>query len=429
MSTRLLPPVDPIPAMANALAPVPSVNPELPSLAYSLAIYTTPKLHCNAEYIGLTTNTLRQRMNGHKADTKHAIAGHFNNLQDKPVAARFTTRQLDLLLTAPFHHTAVFYNSPPDEADLASKMSQLPNRVENVLSSVYVCVHVDKYYTGQVVEDEGYYRSSVMKEMVWSSLKDRKKVERLVRMYRMAEKEKNAEVKEVDITDIPPREKKIAKGIDDHPEVLTAPLTTSCPTPSHYQLPYSLSLPVALLPLTTSCSTPSHYQLLYSLSLSVALLPLTTSCSTPWCFSKFQPLASGPEIQSTESEEHVSCDRFVVVTHNSIPVPITARFSDDARMTFLCSRELGEGEQDLILITRVTGNWKVPFTLKPTVEAELAGHAWSDKPERHTHKWKLLQLESDAEGSPAGASGVSQTPHVETLGSQGCCGFCMFRLT
>ncbi|KAJ8891628.1 hypothetical protein PR048_004156 [Dryococelus australis] len=42
--------------------------------------------HCNVEYIGLTTNTLWQRMNGHRADTKQAIAGHINNLQDKLVA-------------------------------------------------------------------------------------------------------------------------------------------------------------------------------------------------------------------------------------------------------------------------------------------------------------------------------------------------------
>ncbi|KAJ8880192.1 hypothetical protein PR048_016658 [Dryococelus australis] len=46
-----------------------------------------------------------------------------------------------LPLTAPFHHTVVFYNSLPDEAGLASETSRSRNRMENV-SSYFVCVRL-----------------------------------------------------------------------------------------------------------------------------------------------------------------------------------------------------------------------------------------------------------------------------------------------
>ncbi|KAJ8888144.1 hypothetical protein PR048_007631 [Dryococelus australis] len=34
-------------------------------------------------------------MNGHKADTKQAIVGHINNLQDKPVAAHAAVQDVN----------------------------------------------------------------------------------------------------------------------------------------------------------------------------------------------------------------------------------------------------------------------------------------------------------------------------------------------
>ncbi|KAJ8880985.1 hypothetical protein PR048_017458 [Dryococelus australis] len=51
--------------------------------------------HCNTEYIGLTTNILRQRMNGHRADTKQFMAGYIHNLQDKPVAVHAASHNND----------------------------------------------------------------------------------------------------------------------------------------------------------------------------------------------------------------------------------------------------------------------------------------------------------------------------------------------
>ena len=50
-------------------------------------IYQLQCNFCNAEYIGLTTNTLRQRMNGHRADTKQALAHPNTDFLEKPVAA------------------------------------------------------------------------------------------------------------------------------------------------------------------------------------------------------------------------------------------------------------------------------------------------------------------------------------------------------
>ena len=58
-------------------------------------IYQLQCKHCNAEYIGLTTNTLRQRMNGHRADTKKAIAGAIDDLHEKPVAAHAVSHNQD----------------------------------------------------------------------------------------------------------------------------------------------------------------------------------------------------------------------------------------------------------------------------------------------------------------------------------------------
>ncbi|KAJ8895762.1 hypothetical protein PR048_001100 [Dryococelus australis] len=118
MSTKLSTPKDPTPAIAHAVAPVPSTN-----------------VNFTSQYIGLTTNTFRQRMNGHRADTKQAIAGHINNLQDKPLA----TWLLGLLPTAPFHHTAVSYNSPPDEAGLTSETLRSCNCMKN---AILLCVRM-----------------------------------------------------------------------------------------------------------------------------------------------------------------------------------------------------------------------------------------------------------------------------------------------
>ncbi|KAJ8869430.1 hypothetical protein PR048_028420 [Dryococelus australis] len=116
-------------------------------------------------------------MNGHRADTKQAIAGDINNLEDKPVAARAASHNKDFdsccsirvmrtlppsrnsspiynkiqaaawhqykIITAPYHttyfiHTAVSYNSPPDEAGLASFITQ---PYEQTVSSYLVCVY------------------------------------------------------------------------------------------------------------------------------------------------------------------------------------------------------------------------------------------------------------------------------------------------
>ncbi|KAJ8874118.1 hypothetical protein PR048_024959, partial [Dryococelus australis] len=65
-------------------------SPSLSRIIHGLSHPDIKCQHCNAEYIGLTTNTFRQRMNGHRADTKQAIVGHINNLQDKPVSTHAT---------------------------------------------------------------------------------------------------------------------------------------------------------------------------------------------------------------------------------------------------------------------------------------------------------------------------------------------------
>ena len=58
-------------------------------------VYQLQCKHCKAEYIGMTKNTLRQRMNGHRSDTKQAITGIVHDLQEKPVAAHAVSHNMD----------------------------------------------------------------------------------------------------------------------------------------------------------------------------------------------------------------------------------------------------------------------------------------------------------------------------------------------
>ncbi|KAJ8875916.1 hypothetical protein PR048_023824 [Dryococelus australis] len=59
--------------------------------------------HYHGEYICLTIKTLRQRMNGHRTDTKEAIADHINNPQDQQVLQNMQHHTTKILIpsTAP----------------------------------------------------------------------------------------------------------------------------------------------------------------------------------------------------------------------------------------------------------------------------------------------------------------------------------------
>ncbi|KAJ8891768.1 hypothetical protein PR048_004321 [Dryococelus australis] len=70
-------------------------------------IYQLQCIQCSAEYADLTTHNLRQKMNGHRADTKQAIAGFAIIAQQ----------------------TAVSHYSLPEEARPASKTSQLHTHI------------------------------------------------------------------------------------------------------------------------------------------------------------------------------------------------------------------------------------------------------------------------------------------------------------